>query len=117
MFFETEQFDFGNEYTPPISFTPNQDGVYSISGNVSFTPGVAGIYSFELNILVNSAPVAAEIRSTTGRDAVSVSTIYGLNAGDNVRVEFVASVDGTISPYFEATHFAAARFPFVSPIP
>lgn len=66
----------------------------------------------------NGLPVVTEMRITTGSTASNVSTIYGLlNAGDDVRVRFVASIGGAIQQYLESTHFAAATFPFVTPVP
>lgn len=65
----------------------------------------------------NGLPVVTEMRITTGSTASNVSTIYGLNAGDDVRVRFVASIGGAIQQYLESTHFAAATFPSVTPVP
>ncbi|KFN02169.1 exosporium leader peptide-containing protein [Bacillus clarus] len=121
LIFSNEQFDFGNEFDNVSTFTPNQDGVYSITTGIRFIPNdLIDIYGFSLNINLNNAET---IVSTTqvnifGTALANVSAIYGLKAGDSVRVRFRATTDGVIfgNP-FTPTFFAAARLPFVSPIP
>lgn len=113
--FEDEQFDFGNEYNNVSTFVPNQDGVYQIVSNVQFNTGIVGTYSTQFQLVVNNTTVVAfdYENFNEATSSSTVSTIYGLNEGDTVIVRFLSSVDGSIVD----GHFAAARYPFVSPLP
>ena len=120
--FTNELFDFGNEYNGTATFSPSQEGVYQIDSNALFQPlGPPGNeYTIELSLLVNGNIVATHRKDTNDITSVVVSTIYGLNPGDVVNVRFFASTDGNIT-FFSgtpstSTYFAAARFPFVSPV-
>ncbi|SHS12564.1 Uncharacterised protein [Mycobacteroides abscessus subsp. abscessus] len=124
--FETEQFDFANEYNNVQTFQPNQEGVYSIDSNVLFTPVSSGSpYFAELRLVVNNIIVATDTQQvvpasgTFSFHSFNVSTIDGLNAGDQVIVQFFTTIPGSINSYTgnRNTHFAAARFPFTSPVP
>lgn len=58
--FEVDQFDFDNEYRNPI-FTPNQEGVYTISAGVGFDSGSKmDNYDAILTLVVNNQVVAAD---------------------------------------------------------
>ncbi|MFP7414343.1 hypothetical protein [Priestia filamentosa] len=117
--FTDEQFDFGNEYDNVSTFIPNQDGVYSIVSNVLFRSNSIP-FIVELDVLVNGNVVASDIRSESSFNitAPNVATIYGLTAGDVVNIRFFSNTSGLFDPSNpELQHFAAARFPFTSPIP
>ncbi|MEK4837918.1 exosporium leader peptide-containing protein [Bacillus sp. FSL L8-0152] len=117
--FETTQFDLNGEYDGVSTFIPQQDGVYSIITTIIFSPTDDTLnYVTEVFITVNSALIAGDdsfFGGNTGLlNAVTVSTIVQLNAGDMVQVQAGSTIDGVIaSPLL--TNFQAARFP--SPVP
>nr|WP_322360245.1 collagen-like protein [Bacillus cereus] len=117
--FETTQFDLNGEYDGVSTFIPQQDGVYLIITTIIFSPTDDTLnYVTEVFITVNSALIAGDdsfFGGNTGLlNAVTVSTIVQLNAGDMVQVQAGSTIDGVIaSPLL--TNFQAARFP--SPIP
>lgn len=110
-------FDLNNEYDPDLStFSPKQDGVYSIIASVNFIPGVETDYRMFIVIRVKGIPKAGNNEFFSGTpllagDVVSVSTILQLAAGDTVTISTFSSTAGMIisNPIF--THFEAARFP------
>ena len=119
--FPTEQFDLEGEYHSRTStFKPNHDGVYLIIGEIGFQPDNPNAsYRARVDIHVNSSIVAAVDNDFFGpssfSNAVSVSAILKLHAGDRVEVFATASTNGTIlgapSNPVTATNFQAARFP------
>ncbi|PFJ18925.1 hypothetical protein COI91_20105 [Bacillus cereus] len=117
--FETTQFDLNGEYDGVSTFIPQQDGVYLIITTIIFSPTDDTLnYVTEVFITVNSALIAGDdsfFGGNTGLlNAVTVSTIVQLNAGDMVQVQAGSTIDGAIaSPLL--TNFQAARFP--SPVP
>ncbi|HDR5272354.1 TPA: collagen-like protein [Bacillus thuringiensis] len=117
--FETTQFDLNGEYDGVSTFIPQQDGVYLIITTIIFSPTDDTLnYVTEVFITVNSTLIAGDdsfFGGNTGLlNAVTVSTIVQLNAGDMVQVQAGSTVDGAIaSPLL--TNFQAARFP--SPVP
>ncbi|MES5834619.1 exosporium leader peptide-containing protein [Bacillus cereus group sp. MG11] len=117
--FETTQFDLNGEYDGVSTFIPQQDGVYLIITTIIFRPTDDTLnYVTEAFITVNSALIAGDdsfFGGNTGLlNAVTVSTIVQLNAGDMVQVQAGSTIDGVIaSPLL--TNFQAARFP--SPVP
>ncbi|HDX9695378.1 TPA: collagen-like protein [Bacillus thuringiensis] len=117
--FETTQFDLNGEYDGVSTFIPQQDGVYLIITTIIFSPTDDTLnYVTEVFITVNSALIAGDdsfFGGNTGLlNAVTVSTILQLNAGDMVQVQAGSTIDGVIaSPLL--TNFQAARFP--SPVP
>ncbi|HHK5566381.1 TPA: exosporium leader peptide-containing protein [Bacillus thuringiensis] len=117
--FETTQFDLNGEYDGVSTFIPQQDGVYLIITTIIFSPTDDTLnYVTEVFITVNSALIAGDdsfFGGNTGLlNAVTVSTIVQLNAGDMVQVQAGSTIDGVIaSPLL--TNFQAARFP--SPVP
>ncbi|MCH5459729.1 collagen-like protein [Bacillus cereus] len=117
--FETTQFDLNGEYDGVSTFIPQQDGVYLIITTIIFSPTDDTLnYVTEVFITVNSALIAGDdsfFGGNTGLlNAVTVSTIVQLNAGDMVQVQAGSTIDGFIaSPLL--TNFQAARFP--SPVP
>ncbi|MBK4744668.1 collagen-like domain-containing protein, partial [Bacillus cereus] len=117
--FETTQFDLNGEYDGVSTFIPQQDGVYLIITTIIFSPTDDTLnYVTEVFITVNSALIAGDDRFFGGNtgllNAVTVSTIVQLNAGDMVQVQAGSTIDGVIaSPLL--TNFQAARFP--SPVP
>jgi hypothetical protein len=119
--FPVVAFDFNSEYDGTSTFTPKQDGVYQINSNVLFAPSNPLFYIIETNLLVNNVVVAHDVNeySLTSRNSTSLSTIYGLKAGDTVTIQFICDQDGSISLLSSSpvTSFSAARFPFTSPIP
>ena len=109
-------FDLNNEYEPVTStFTPKQDGVYSIIASVSFAPSVRLDYRVLTSIQINGNPVVADNNFFVVipfSDVTSVSAILQLTAGDEVNVAAVSSVNGFLgiaNPL--VMHFEAARFP------
>ncbi|PFT16314.1 hypothetical protein COK83_10960, partial [Bacillus thuringiensis] len=117
--FETTQFDLNGEYDGVSTFIPQQDGVYLIITTIIFSPTDNTLnYVTEVFITVNSTLIAGDdsfFGGNTGLlNAVTVSTIVQLNAGDMVQVQAGSTIDGSIaSPLL--TNFQAARFP--SPVP
>ncbi|MGA5660498.1 exosporium leader peptide-containing protein [Bacillus bombysepticus] len=117
--FETTQFDLNGEYDGVSTFIPQQDGVYLIITTIIFSPTDDTLnYVTEVFITVNSALIAGDDSFFGGNtgflNAVTVSTIVQLNAGDMVQVQAGSTIDGVIaSPLL--TNFQAARFP--SPVP
>ncbi|PED13424.1 hypothetical protein CON01_16765 [Bacillus thuringiensis] len=117
--FETTQFDLNGEYDGVSTFIPQQDGVYLIITTIIFSPTDNTLnYVTEVFITVNSTLIAGDdsfFGGNTGLlNAVTVSTIVQLNAGDMVQVQAGSTIDGAIaSPLL--TNFQAARFP--SPVP
>ncbi|GAB6709629.1 exosporium leader peptide-containing protein [Bacillus cereus] len=117
--FETTQFDLNGEYDGVSTFIPQQDGVYLIIATIIFSPTDDTLnYVTEVFITVNSTLIAGDdsfFGGNTGLlNAVTVSTIVQLNAGDMVQVQAGSTIDGAIaSPLL--TNFQAARFP--SPVP
>lgn len=115
-----EQFDLANEYNPATStFIPNTDGVYSIIASVSFFPNVPTQYRVALEIRLNGNQVAAADNDFFGAlanitNAVTVSSILQLQAGDTVEIFVLSNVAGTLLTQglnVAASHFEAARFP------
>ncbi|WP_394136829.1 hypothetical protein [Cytobacillus oceanisediminis] len=119
--FIDERFDFGNEYDGVSTFIPNQDGVYSIVSNVFFASEELDIpYNVRLRLLVNGINVDVDfpfLPAGTSNTTLRVSTIYGLNAGDVVSLDFRSTANGSLLNISESSFFAAARFPFTSPVP
>lgn len=115
-----EIFDLNNEYDPVTStFTPKQDGLYSIIASVNFGPVVGGIivptnYRVLILILVNGNAVVADndfFGELPIGDATSVSAILQLEAGDEVNVSALSSTNGVLFAVPLAMHFEAARLP------
>lgn len=119
--FPTEQFDLEGEYHSSTStFKPHHHGVYLIIGEIGFQPDNPNVsYRARVEIHVNSSIVAAVDNDFFGPssvgNAVSVSAILKLHAGDRVEVFATADTNGTIigapSNPVTATNFQAARFP------
>lgn len=116
--FPTEQFDLANEYNPITStFRPKKDGVYSIIATIGFSPNDQMLdYRTRIEIRVNGTTAIAIDNDFFGGNtpfvnAVSVSTIYNLEAGDRVEVFVQSSIAGTIVTSEDGSHFEAARFP------
>ena len=115
-----ELFDLNNEYDPVAStFTPKQDGVYSIIASVNFGPVVDGVivptnYRVLIVIRINGNPVVAdndffgEIPIGSG---ITVSAILQLTAGDEVNVAAISSTNGVFFANPLGMHFEAARLP------
>ncbi|WP_459503635.1 C1q-like domain-containing protein [Bacillus sp. C1] len=118
--FQVEQFDLANEYNPITStFIPKTKGVYSIIGTIGFLPNdLSQSYRARVEIRVNGNPAIAIDNDFFAPinfiNAVSVSTIVQLQAGDQVEIYAQSNVDGTIVSSEDGSHFEAARFP--SPI-
>ncbi len=114
-----EIFDLNNEYNPSTStFTPKQDGVYSIIASIGFLPNNSKKYSVRIFIVVNGDPVAADndFMHLPIVNLVNVSTILKLSEGDEVQVSAQATTNGNTVPEplentVHFTHFEAARFP------
>jgi hypothetical protein len=116
--FPTEQFDLANEYNPITStFRPKKDGVYSIIATIGFSPNDQMLdYRTRIEIRVKGTTAIAIDNDFFGGNtpfvnAVSVSTIYNLEAGDRLEVFVQSSIAGTIVTSEDGSHFEAARFP------
>ncbi|GLV65622.1 hypothetical protein Bmyc01_42910 [Bacillus mycoides] len=115
--FQNEQFDLANEYNPAISiFIPKTRGVYSVIGKIAFAPNNTNLnYRARVEIRVNGNPAIAIDNDFFGpinfTNAVAVSSIIQLNAGDLVEVFAQSSKAGVISAAEDGAHFEAARFP------
>lgn len=93
--------------------------MYSILGTISFSPNNPNIgYRARIEIRINGNPTIAIDNDFFGRgvnfaNAVNVSTILQLEAGDRVEIFAESSVDGTTLTDTDgviSTHFEAARF-------
>ncbi|MED3575779.1 hypothetical protein [Cytobacillus praedii] len=111
-------FDLNDlEYNPVTStFTPQQNGVYSICASVEFLRDLAIDTSLILGITVNNIERARAtgdhlVSSFFTTAVINVCTITQLQAGDSVQVVFLANQEGTIIVSERGTHFEAARFP------
>ncbi|MEH7466072.1 hypothetical protein V7195_06095, partial [Priestia megaterium] len=94
-----------------------KDGVYSIIATIGFSPNDQMLdYRTRIEIRVNGTTAIAIDNDFFGGNtpfvnAVSVSTIYNLEAGDRVEVFVQSSIAGTIVTSEDGSHFEAARFP------
>jgi len=108
-------FDLNNEYEPVTStFTPKQDGVYSIIASVGFGIVYTINYRVLISIQINGNPVVADndfFGEIPFSDVTSVSAILQLTAGDEVNVAAVSSANGVLLANPLAMHFEAARLP------
>jgi hypothetical protein len=109
-------FDVNREYDPVTStFTPKQNGVYSIIASVNFIPNVIpSSYRVLVEIYVNGSPIASDndfFGEIVIGDVTSVSAILQLAGGDKVNISALVSTNGIINANPTATHFEAARFP------
>ncbi|MBN8203172.1 collagen-like triple helix repeat-containing protein [Bacillus sp. NTK034] len=111
-----EVFDLNNEYNPPVFFTPNQDGVYSICASVAFildNPAVNQDVFIVIN--VDGTDIAQNkvsfVGGTTNFGIINVCTVTQLQATDNVLVGIITDQPLTSDPTQSGTHFEAARFP------
>ncbi|PHF01739.1 ABC transporter permease [Bacillus wiedmannii] len=115
--FQNEQFDLANEYNPATSiFIPKTRGVYSVIGKIAFAPDNTNLnYRARVEIRVNGNPAIAIDNDFFGPinfiNAVAVSSIIQLNAGDVVEIFAQSSIVGVISAAEDGAHFEAARFP------
>lgn len=118
--YPNQVFDLNNEYNPVTStFTPKQDGIYSIIASVSFFPNeITANYRVVINIRVNEIPVVTDnaffgANPVPTGDQASVSAILKLEAGDDVSVSVFITTNGTIiaEPEPRGNHFEAARLP------
>ncbi|MGD6873472.1 C1q-like domain-containing protein [Sutcliffiella horikoshii] len=118
--FQDEQFDFGDIYNPNSSkFVPQQDGVYYVSSIVTFlATSNENPYRVRLEIRVNGTSVASDNDywdEFAFSNAVQVSTVLFLEAGDLVEVFLNSMVPGRINlnstsqPSF-STRFEASKF-------
>jgi len=112
--YPTEIFDLNNEYEPVTStYTPKQDGVYSIIASVNFFPDIfPSNYRVLIYIQINGNPVVADndfFGEIKNGDVTSVSAILQLTAGDEVNVAVVSSTNGVFRP--SPMNFEAARLP------
>ena len=108
-------FDLNNEYEPVTStFTPKQDGVYSIIASVNFASVDTINYRVLIYILINGNPVVVD-NDFWGEipfsDATSVSAILQLTAGDEVNVAAASSTNSELRGNPLIMHFEAARVP------
>lgn len=125
--YPNEIFDLNDEYDPEEStFSPKQDGLYSVIASVNFGSVVNGEiiptnYRVLIVIRVNGAPVVAdndffgEIPIGSG---ISISAILQLNARDEVNIAIVSSTNGVLFANPLGMRFEAARLPsplFTSP--
>jgi hypothetical protein len=119
--YQFEEFDLANEYNPANStFIPKKRGVYSVLGTISFSPNnINQAYRTRIEIRVNGNPAVAIDNDFFGAgqnfaNAVNVSTILELEAGDRVEIFAQNSTAGVIRANDNgvvSTHFEAARFP------
>jgi len=109
-----EVFDLNHEYNPVAStFTPKQDGIYSIIASVSFA-GPTLYYRVLISIQINGNHVVADndfFGVIPFSDVTSVSAILQLTAGDKVNVSVVSSTNGFLLANPLVMHFEAARLP------
>jgi hypothetical protein len=108
-------FDVKGEYNSTTSiFSPNQRGVYSITGSVFFVPNNMNvIHRATMFIHVNNVDIIREDSffspiPNISFHSISVNTIVELQETDQVEIFFVATTAGRIFPF---GNFAAARFP------
>ena len=116
--FPTEQFDLAGEFDPETStFIPARNGVYFVLGDVAFSPNDPnGDYRTRIEIRLNGKPAVAIDNDFFGAgtpflNAVSVSTVVMLKAGDRVEVFAESNIPGTFVASEDDSRFEAARFP------
>ncbi|MDI3089719.1 ABC transporter permease [Priestia megaterium] len=119
--YQLEEFDLANEYNPANStFIPKKRGVYLVLGTIGFSPNNINLaYRTRVEIRVNGNPAIAIDNDFFGEglnfaNAVNVSTILELEAGDRVEIFAQNSIAGIIPANNNgaiSTHFEAARFP------
>jgi hypothetical protein len=116
--FPTEQFDLASEYDPITStFTPAKNGVYFVLGDVAFSPNDPnGDYRTRIEVRINGKPAVAIDNDFFGAgtpflNAVSVSTVVMLKAGDRVEVFAESNIPGSFVASEDGSRFEAARFP------
>jgi hypothetical protein len=115
--YPNEVFDLNNEYDPLTStFTPVQDGVYTIIASVNFLTQIVQEFFLQLRITVNGTSIARDteyfnITNVSSDTVISVSTIFQLQAGEEVEVFLDTDVNGFILGSVSDTHFEAARHP------
>lgn len=114
--YPNEIFDLNNEYDPVTStFTPKQDGVYSIIASVDFYPDITQVnHRVLINIQINGNSVVSDndfFGEITFRNVTSVSAILQLTAGDEVNVTAASSTNGFLTDIPLGMHFEAARLP------
>ncbi len=119
--FQDEQFDNGDIYNANNStFVPRRSGVYYVAGTVTFNANDGTIpYRVRVELRVNGVSVAADNDFWDEIDnqfiyvnAINVSTILQLEAGDLVEVFLTSTAPGVIAenvPDF-STRFEAAKF-------
>lgn len=122
--FTDEQFDLRNEYNNVTTFIPIQDGVYQINASVLFLPvDFVEPYRLEMFLQVDNGikneTIAADAKGGTFRTIASVSTIYGLGAGNRVTVVVQTNINGQLISFANtiSSHFDAARYPFNTSFP
>ncbi|WP_245807732.1 ABC transporter permease [Halobacillus massiliensis] len=121
VFYQDQQFDLRGEYRPNNSvFIPKRDGVYLVQGQISFAPeNNETNYRARVEIRINGNPYEAADNDFWGTgvanlNAVQVSSILQLEAGDRVEIFMESSIAGALAAYNPGSStpfFAAARFP------
>ncbi|MEH7301275.1 ABC transporter permease [Neobacillus drentensis] len=119
VFFDKEEFDLGREYEPcPSIFEPRRDGVYLVTSTVGFTPdSFRENYRTRLEFRINNEPFESADNDFWGKgvrfaNAVQVTAILNLKAGDEVSVFVQSTIPGTILasvPGEGVNTFSAAR--------
>ncbi|MCO1602809.1 hypothetical protein [Desulfosporosinus nitroreducens] len=114
--YPNQVFDLNNEYDPVCStFTPKQDGIYSVIASVDFYPDITQVnHRVLISIQINGNPVVVDndfFGEITFRNVTSVSAILQLTAGDAVNVSAVSSTNGFLTDVPLGMHFEAARLP------
>jgi hypothetical protein len=105
--FNQQVIDLGNEYNPATStFTARHSGIYTFFASVLFTAtGAAGPVPVALLVQVNGADEFGDSETfADGSGFIDASGVVKLQRGDNVRVQFLTEVAGTINASV-TTHF------------
>lgn len=116
--FSSVQFDLAGEFDPKTStFIPSANGIYYILSTVAFKPyDPNGDYKIHIEIRVNGKQAVVTDSHFFGGGApylndATVSTVLGLEAGDQVEVFAESNIPGSFVPSEDHSRFEAARFP------
>jgi hypothetical protein len=106
VFFKQEEFDLGREYDRCDSiFVPRKKGIYLVTGAVSFIPSSSEVnYRTRVEIIINGSPFEAADNDFWGTgvlftNAVQVTAILKLEAGDEVEIYTQSSIAGSTAVY------------------
>jgi hypothetical protein len=108
--YERVVVDLNNEYDPETStFTPKQNGIYSIIGSVSLgitNPPQDSTIFISIRVNGDDIELDKETAVDTNLNIITISRIMPLNAGDEVQIVIMSNQAGSII----GGSFQGARF-------